>query len=344
MPFCPCRRQSAKSDKDTKKAIREFAVQAKDTVSSWLAFVAGWDVQLKVSKLDGSVIKLLGRREWRISEVKAAIADAGGFIQREQRLVCGTSEVKDDQILEKLLTQNSSEVNFTMLRRSPLQAEWLEKVAKDPISIKDAPVQILEDKEVVLAAGTVDCRALEFASWELWEDVTFVQPAIELNWRVWLQHVPPCLKDRRDVVLTVLKAHGRALQHVSKDLCRDPDVIQAAMHTRPSKLDLRRYKGSEVLETLMKQHVEFVFRFATPDLRHNRDFMLKVMQKDWLCADYAAPELWADRTFAIEAVKMNCDLLKRVAEPLRGDPELIRAVMAESNTSMEQVARELCRD
>eukprot|EP00928_Gymnodinium_smaydae_P003012 TRINITY_DN11093_c0_g1_i2.p1 TRINITY_DN11093_c0_g1~~TRINITY_DN11093_c0_g1_i2.p1 ORF type:complete len:235 (-),score=54.81 TRINITY_DN11093_c0_g1_i2:44-748(-) len=228
-----------------------------------------------------------------------------------------------------------------MLRRPPLQAEWLETVVSNPMALEEAPMQVRRDKEVILLAAKSTYRALEFATPELWEDIGFVKAAVAMNWRVWLQYVHPALRDRRDVVITVLKTHGRALRHVPKELCKDPEVILAAMHTRPPELALGRFSVSGTLEALMKEHVEFVFRHATLSLRHDRDFLIKMMHKDWLCADYAAPELWADKTFAVEAVRLNCDLLKRVAAPLRCDTALIRAAMAQADTSMEQVAREL---
>jgi hypothetical protein len=195
------------------------------------------------------------------------------------------------------------------------------------------------DREVVLAAAKADVRALDHAAAELWKDRVFVLAAVQYNWMVWLSYVPHELRADREITLTVLSRHARALKHVSKDLLDDREIALAAFCQLPQ---FEYVKGA--LDTLLSEHAAFVFRLVAPELRSDREFMIAAAMKDWHTCEYATPELWADRDFVLSAVTRSGHLLKKASATLKADQGIVLAAVTQEGHALEHAHEALLDD
>jgi len=301
--------------------------------------VFGGPKKLRVTKMCGTLICEggLGRARY-VRDVKDSIERAVAVLRREQRLLLGTRELTDDESLGTLATDEITE--FTLVRRPPEQAEWLEMVSTHPLQLQEAPEIIRADQEIVLAAAKVDARALDHAAASLWKNRGFLVLAVEHNWLVWLRPgIPEELRNDRDVTIAILARHARALKHVSKPLLSDRDVVLAAICQVPHS----DYVNG-ALETLMAEHAKFVFELASPRFRGDRDFMIAAAQKDWHTCEYAATELWHDREFVLSAVKRSGLLLEKASDALKADREVVMVAVAQTGNALLHAAPELLND
>lgn len=288
---------------------------------------------LYVAKLDGTLFKIELDRLCSVIDVKKSVEASSGIKTREQRLLLGTREVQDHEKLEVIIVEKCT--TLTLIRRPVIQAEWLEIVRERPLDLQGAPDEARGDAEVVLAAGCVNPQALNFAAADLWRDKAFILEAVQYNWLVWLHHVPPELSSDREVVLAVLAQHARALKHLPRELCRDPEIILAALHRIPELASI------QPLQMLLTEHASFVFLHAATELRHNCEFMMAAMDKDWHTNRFAAPDLWSNHVFVLAAVRHSGDLLEKASDALRADPEIVRAAVEQDNRALRHASSEL---
>lgn len=306
--------------------------------SALVRSVAG-ELDLRVTSLDGTQTPVTARRGWVVRDIKSAVENTTGLPRREQRLVFGTRELQDHEPLDALDLDNFT--NLNLIKRAPLQAEWLETVSLRPLELRQAPCEIQSDAEVVLAAADHDVHALLYASGELWGDRDFVLAAVRKNWHTWLEHVSPELRADKEVVLAVMTQHGRAIRYVAKQLSGDPEVVLAALHQRPKHAS---FVDLGALETMMDEHVALVFQYVGPELRANCGFMVAAMDKDWHTYRYAAPQLWEDPAFVLEAVRYSGDLLGRAAEGPRSNRDVVAAAVSQDGHALAHAGSDLHGD
>jgi hypothetical protein len=100
----------------------------------------------------------------------------------------------------------------------------------------------------------------------------------------------------------------------------------------------------EVMWSALLVNPKFL-RYASAELRANRHFMLKAVQKSGLALQYASPELQADREIASTAVlrvtpSRRDEVWPFVAEALRNDPEFLPLERERAQQERAQLERE----
>jgi len=311
-------------------------------------------LRICVAKLDGSTVEITARKDWRVDDVKVHVERAGFWLRREQRLLWEGQELEDSKELSNIFN-GEGRVYLNLLRRDPLQAEWLLKVMtqdkNETTCLETAPLQVREDKEVILAAARQDHGgvSLNLAGPTLWQDKEFVLEAVQLNWRTFLRHdVYAAYSSDRDVTLTVVVTHGRSLRYISSEFSGDQEIILAAMHQRLQMNELAPalvvQRNGAVLETLMRDHTEFVFQHAAHHLRAHLAFMIKMLHKDWRTESYAEPELWQSKEYVLAAVQHRGILLKKASKQMCAEHDVVKAAVTEDGLALQFACEGLQHD
>ena len=106
--------------------------------------------------------------------------------------------------------------------------EWLEKIRKNPLLLKDAPPLIKKDREIVLAAVSKHGWALDYADDSLKKDREIVLAAVSQNgWA--LAYAASSLQKDRKIVLAAVSQNGWALYYADDSLKKDREIVLAAV-------------------------------------------------------------------------------------------------------------------
>lgn len=301
-------------------------------------------LEFRISRLGGHTVTVYVSREGTVQEVKAAYEAACGVREREQRLIFETTELQNDEKLQDRFP-DVDVVNVSLLRRSPLKAEWLDIVSLEPLRLPEAPTEVKEDVEVVLKAAKSNCRLLQCAAPNLWCERDFVLEAVKLDWRVWLNNVSPALRYEQDIVIAVLQVHGRALRYLPESHRANPDIILAALPQKlPDAIRFGNPANRRTIEALMEGHASFVFGRAAPELRSNREFLISAMKRDWRISSHAAPEMWGDRDFVLAAVEHKGLLLEKASSAIQADRDVAMKAVEQDGMALQFVAHALRGD
>ena len=241
------------------------------------------------------------------------------------------------------------------------EAEALEAVKKDGRALKDFPTQqnnptvvklavaqngqalqyasdeLKGDRAIVLAAVSCDkgaWRALSYASSEMKKDREVVTAAVQQNGSA-LQFAAPVLKCDRGVVLEAVAQNGSMLKHASGQLRSDRGVVwKACTFNGAFRADLLKYASDELkgdrdfmLEAVKQKYSSLPY--ASEQLRGDRDFMLEAVKQDSSALEYASVQLRGDRDLVLEAVKQAGQALQYASDELKGDRAIVLVAVSQ---------------
>jgi len=146
----------------------------------WLVGEA-MSVKVHISALSGSRWEIEAQPDWNVRKVKDKFSLAADIPVADIRLISGMFDLSDDAHVSSFSGQH--EVELTFIRRTADQSAWLKKVQAKGSSLGEAPDQIRNDYEIVLAAVRQDAASLWFAGRELCTASTFIQEvATAMSW------------------------------------------------------------------------------------------------------------------------------------------------------------------
>mmetsp|Transcript_84936 Transcript_84936/g.140576 ORF Transcript_84936/g.140576 Transcript_84936/m.140576 type:complete len:236 (+) Transcript_84936:1-708(+) len=163
---------------------------------------------------------------WKVFDLKEAIELADKFPKARQRLVIGTSTLRDKDTLAAALQDSLRDrqmcnsppscvsddedafITITLIRLTELKVEWIRRVKQDGLALRLAPDSPRWDPVVTLAAVEQNGLALACAARELQRDRQIVRAAVEQN--------------------------GLALMYADTWLRADEDIVSAAVKQNPS--------------------------------------------------------------------------------------------------------------
>lgn len=134
----------------------------------------------------------------------------------------------------------------------------LAAVTVDPRNLQYASVSLQNDKEIVLAAVQVDGRAVIYASEDLQNDEEVVLAAVSAT-ALALEHASPDLQNNETIVMAAVQQDGNALQYASSRLQNDETIVLAAVQ-QPGALCSNMWNGA--------------FQYASSDLQNDETVVL----------------------------------------------------------------------
>ena len=166
--------------------------------------------------------------------------------------------------------------------------------------------ELQADKELALAAVHERASAIRYVGPLLQRDIDLAREVVTrmdglhllahfVSWRTWT----PWHHDK-DLVLTAVAHHGRALSHAAPELQDDAEVVTVAVQQNGMALE-----------------------FASLALRASRDVVLPAVRQNGRALEFAAEDLCADREIVLAAVHQSGAALTFVSCFLRGDLDVI---------------------
>ena len=199
---------------------------------------------------------------------------------------------------------------------------------------------VLDDREVVLAACNQDERALRYASAALKGDREMVLAAcnqfgLVLPVRVLVLRVlraSPALKGDREVVLAVCTKYGLALRYASAALKGDREVVLAACTQSGKALEFASaaLKADREVVRIACTQDGFALKWASVALQHNREVVLAACNQEGWALQYASDALRDDREVVLAACNQNGYALEYASVALlKDDREVVMVAMAQ---------------
>ncbi|CAE7331941.1 unnamed protein product [Symbiodinium sp. CCMP2456] len=222
-------------------------------------------------------------------------------------------------------------LEFTLVKRPEEQARWLSDMREGHVRLlKDAPLHIRADPEVIFAAVAACGQSLEHAAEALRADRAIALAAVQSDWRA-LQFVDEALRDDRQLVLTAVKQDWCALQFASDSLRSDREIALAAisqgwgaiLFVDPSL----RADPAFLLSALKTGQCRL--EIAACNLRDNKEVVMAAVENHGLSLADASPALQADKEVVLTAVGQDWRALRHACRALRGDREVARRAVGQ---------------
>ena len=112
--------------------------------------------------------------------------------------------------------------------------------------------------------------------------------------------------------MAAVKQNGDALQHASKELREDRDIVMAAVK-----------KNGRALE------------YASDELKGDRELVMAAVKQDGFSLQYASDALKGEREVVMEAVRQNRNALRYASEELKSDC-VSAAILSETCDDMKK--------
>ena len=205
--------------------------------------------------------------------------------------------------------------------------------------------RLKSDKAFVLRAIAVDRSAIGCASIRLQKDrdvalaaVSYGPPGTGLEDAIYFQN-------DKVVVLVAVKVNGLALEHASKELQQDEDVVLAAVSDDPNALKLLDRKNPlrndvEIVLAAVSQD-GWALEYAGKQAQANPQVVLAAVEENGYAMQYAGSALKNDRGFALRAVALDAIAFQYVAARLRDNNTVALAAVAENGDALEFASERL---
>jgi len=237
--------------------------------------------------------------------------------QRQQKLLFGSTLVRNVDSLVAILgsPKPDEEPPEVLLIRQTFDMEyWLEEIGNDYKRLRKAPEELKADRDVVLAAiqqspqafkfasdalradkevamaaVSKDVSLVDFMSLDLWEDLDLMMVCVPRRPNMY-RHLSHEMRMNRELTWRVCEVTGDFLRHVPLELARDRDLaLHTARHCLP-----RGVRQNSLLDTLGQQN---------------------------------SPHA-GDKEVVLACAAVSRVRLRDVAEELREDLEVVRAILA----------------
>jgi hypothetical protein len=232
--------------------------------------------------------------------------------------------------------------------------EVIQALTLDGMLLSEAPDEIKDDKESVMAALEqsglvlgVEGANIEFASDRLKADKEVVMKAVKETPSA-LHHVDDSLKKDKDVVSIAVLGRSGGLSHADDSLKADKDFFMDLMNRSTEFENLTGYSFNCLHESLRgdKEVVMAVVSVsgsqlenASDSLRADKEVVLAALENDSSALEYASQALKADK----ELVMANL-CLWAADDSLKADKEVVMAAVKEYAGNLQDASKALKAD
>jgi len=211
------------------------------------------------------------------------------IIQEIERIKGDIKGIKEEN---ELLKETMNLMNLKKVSRSSKEFDRVKKGRHLPL-----PLDLKDDKDVILDMVKQKPSMIEFASDELKRDKDLIQAAGAL------QYASAEEKRDKEFVLAAVQKDGAALQYASAELKGDKEIVLAAVQ-----------KDGRALQ------------YASAELKGDKEIVLAAVRIQGLALQYASAELKGDKEIVLAAVNQNPYNLTFVPPELQKDPEILKVL------------------
>lgn len=278
------------------------------------------------------VCAFTANRSQTVFEVKEAIHASSNIIVHTQRLLWGTTILRNADVLGALLPAGGS-FEFQLVRVD----KWIQEVEADWRRLRRAPCAIQNDRAVVLdAIDRSNGHAIKYASDQVRADRGAMLAAMQYDPSL-CRYARGDLRTDRAIILAALQGGEMNVRqlpwHYCAELCGDREFMLAMVRARGTALRWAcgMLRGDRELVCVAVQQDSLALEYACAELRADRQLVLAAVQhrgqasayRGECALAYACTELRADRQLVRLAVQCNAWALPCAAPDLQADRELL---------------------
>lgn len=237
--------------------------------------------------------------------------------------------------------------------------EVLKELEINPLSLEHVSDALKNDPEVVHKAISKDCKALEFASYNLKKNREFIKQAMLRTKVEVFAFAAEELRSNENFVLGMSSFIGNVILHAADSLCnnksfllklieKDSLSILILITTKADEkirndeeiwLKLLSYRYNDIsgvpvslldnpgfMQKVCTVHSHLISK-VSPVLRRNKEFMLAIVAQNGLALEHASDELKNNLEVILRALKQNILALRFVAETIMCNPNFISEVI-----------------
>jgi hypothetical protein len=187
-------------------------------------------------------------------------------------------------------------------------------------SLRCISQKLLDNKEIMLDAVTINSKVFQYASEHLKKDRDVVLRALKtLPYNI--KYVDKSLLNDKEIVLLGLKNNGMFLQYVDEKLKNDKDVVREAFRERTNSL-----------------------QYASDALKNDKEYMLELAKINHYAYDYIGDSLKKNKELAMIGLVWNKDRLKDMNMIFRDDPKIILAAIKQNIKYLQDASNRLRSD
>mmetsp|Transcript_40199 Transcript_40199/g.93036 ORF Transcript_40199/g.93036 Transcript_40199/m.93036 type:complete len:480 (-) Transcript_40199:195-1634(-) len=250
---------------------------------------------------------------------------------------------------------------------------WEAALASNWKNLIDAPDAVKADPSCVEIAAGQSWKALQYASEDIRNDPVIALPVVQSCWWA-LEFLGQDARRDEEVAIAALRQSAVAFELLSTDLRSDLIILQEAVRVDGTALrfaskelradrslvkDAVRNAGGEALQYAaqeLRNDAELVLLAlqaptgaskalaSSNHLAADSQFLLKILEKDGLCLQYAASNLKADPSTVICALGQNGEALQFASEELRDSRKVVETAVLQNPQALRFASEQLLAD
>lgn len=257
------------------------------------------------------------------------------------------SNLDSDEIVKYASEELEEDIEtFTLLNSYGIKFDIVHQTTRD----------VAGDADVILTLFKYEPEcALRLAAPSLRGNKEFFLKLLENHKRAWiedgdvLEYAEGDIRNDAEVVLAAIRGFGvDQLRGAGSELLNRKYFISRLIGLEylnyEEQLEILENAGEEpfedeefVLEVIDKMGGSAV-KYASEELRGDREIILKAVRDCGLALEYASEELRGDREIVLEAVKIHGDALVFASDELKGDKQIVMVALSQDNKMSGRIA------
>lgn len=274
-------------------------------------------LELRISNLAGvELCELRVASDWQGRQLKEAIAGKTQIPLSKQKLMYGTTLIRNTDVLGQILGEGEKEL--LLIRQTVDFDFWLDEISRDYRRLRKAPEELRSDPQVVMEAMNQNPQAIKFAADSVKADRDCALKALQADWTLYTS-IALELWDDREIALLFVPKCPRLFSKLSPWLKQDRELVRALLSNN---------NGWNVCEMSpeMLADRELVLMAA----RNAGEPFFYCLGRSWL--SYIHRRLMTDKEVVVAGAKVGYCTIAELPEVFKEDKEVLRAVL-EGNPS-----------
>lgn len=269
-------------------------------------------LELRVSNLAGvELCQLSVPSDWQGRQLKEAIAGKTQIPLSKQKLLYGTTLIRNTDVLSQILGEGEREL--LVIRQTVDFDYWLEEISRDYRRLRKAPEELRRDPQVVMEAMNQNPQAIKFAADTVKADRDCALKALRADWTLYTS-IGLDLWDDREIALLFVPKNARLFSKLSPQLKRDRELVKEVLSNNNGWNICEM--GPEMLAD--RELVLLAARNADQPYYHQ-------LGRSWLsCINR---QLLTDKEVVIACAKVGHCRIAELPEVFKEDKEVLRAVL-----------------
>lgn len=202
----------------------------------------------------------------------------------------------------------------------------VDMLKQHPLELKNLPIQVQDDEELVRIAVKKDGSALQYASARLRGDFETVMIAVNKTGTT-LNFASDELKNNAEIIAAAVRADGAALEFVPERLRDDRQLIlEASRKCNVALIPERFLSDKEIAERLI-DHDCNAFAYLSDELRRDVDLIAQATRLDSSLFMYLPEGFPEDKAKVIELLNDGLCVLPYISDEIEIDKEIALAAM-----------------